>query len=114
MAHQSRSAVEGSGNVGRLDVIEFAGLLGVQSIPEVHGLLEIEPELGLSVSEPSKTEGGVRCDRTLPLYNLVHPGIRHAEPLSSVLLRDPEWNEEVLEEHLAGMGGAAVLGQTHA
>jgi hypothetical protein len=113
MANQASEVFVGLGNMSWLNVIEFAGLFGVQSIPEVNGLLEIEPELGLSVSEPSKTESGIRCHRPLPLHNFVHTGIGHAEPFSGVLLRDPEWNKEVLEEHLAGMGGAAVLGQTH-
>jgi hypothetical protein len=98
-----------SGDLSRLNVVEFAGLVRVEGVPEVNGLLEIQPELGLGAGESSETKSGVRRYRSLSLHNLVHARVRNPESLSGVLLCDAKRDQEILEEDLAGVCGPAVL-----
>jgi hypothetical protein len=99
--------------VSGLDFFEFAGLIGMDSIPEINGLLEIQPELRLGTCETSQTESSVRGHGTLSLDDFIHSGIRDAKSFRRVLLRDSERNQEILEEYLPGMCGPTVLGKTH-
>jgi hypothetical protein len=101
------------GQLNRLDVIELRCLLGMEGIPKVNGLLEVEPELRFGTGEPGEAEGGVGRDGTLSLHDFVHSRIRHAEPASRLFLGNSERNEEIFVEDLAGMRGAAMLGQKH-
>jgi hypothetical protein len=99
--------------VSRLDFFEFAGLVGMDGIPEINGLLEVQPELRLGTGETSQTESSVRGHGTLPLDDFVHSGIRDPKSLCRVLLRDSERDQEISEEDFPGMRGPTVLGKTH-
>ena len=78
--------------MGRLDVIEFTGLIGMEGIPKVNRLLEVEPKLRFGARETSETEGCVGCDRALALHDFVHARVGDTEPLSRLFLRDSERN----------------------
>ena len=98
-----------SGDVGRMDILDLGGLIRVHRVPEVDCLLEIEPELGLSAGKLTEAECGIRGHGSLPVHDLIHPGIGNSEAPRGVLLGDSKRDQKVLEEDLTWVGRTTVL-----
>lgn len=80
----------------------------MHGIPEIDGLLEVEPKLWLSVREPGKPQCRVRRDCPLSVHNLIHPWVGYPEPLSRFLLSDSQGNQEVLKKDEAWVDTLSV------
>lgn len=57
----------------------------------------------------SSTSARRHC--ALPIHDLVQSGVRHTETLRSVSLRNPKWDQEILQKHLTGCVGRRFSGK---
>ena len=80
-------------------------------MPEIPVALAVQPELWGGPEETREPKGSVGCDPTLPVYDLVDSWEGDVDPLSQLGLRHVHRLQELLEEHLAGMGRGAVFGK---
>jgi len=101
---------DGSGGHG-VDGPEGIGRVGLQSVPEIPVALAVQPELRGGPEETREPKGGVGCNPTLSVDDLVDSWEGDVDPLSQLGLGHVHRLQELLEEHLAGMGRRAVFGK---
>src|SRR3569623_1015203 len=72
--------------------------------------LQVHPELWRGAQLVGKEPRRLRSDATLPVDDFVDALNGNAELLGELRLRDLQGNEELLKEHLSGMGRDSVFG----
>ena len=81
-------------------------------MPQVPITLKIEPEVGSHPEESLQAQGCIGGHTTLAMHDLVKPRIGDAEPARSLGERKVVWLDELLQQHLTGMRGGAILWQS--
>ena len=76
---------------------------GVPLNLEVVSVLEIDPEEIRRTEVARETEGRIGRDPPVAMNDLVDPPGRYADGDSNLMLGDPEREDEVLHQHLAGV-----------
>ena len=85
----------------------FAGWGWGESV-KVPALLEVEPEVDRGFQIPGEAERRARRHAPAPVHDLVDPLVGHLDGVGESALGDAERPEELLEEHLPGMGRRAM------
>jgi hypothetical protein len=84
--------------------------VGIHGLPQVPIPLQIEPELRPGPERLAQGQGRVRANIAPAVDDLVKPGIGPAQVLGECLLGYTERLQELLEQHLAGMGRGTFVG----
>src|ERR1700736_1298322 len=80
---------------------DVIGVLGVQLIPEIHTLLEVQPKLGRCPENTCKTERRVRRNAALSVRDLAQACTRYTDPFGEIGQRDAEGVEVLTNEDFA-------------
>lgn len=106
----SRRPIDSVGD-GGFDLINFRRCIRVHGIPQIQRLLEIEPELWFGARKLPEAKCGIGGHGSLPIDDLIHPGIGDSQALRSFLLSDSKRHQKVDPQNLTGVGRATILRQ---
>ena len=107
---QATGALAGSRRPVGPDLRDGLGALRIPGHLKVVAGLKIHPELRGRLEVGRKAQGSVRAERTGAVHEPPDPVRRHARVLGKAVHRDPERDQELLVEDLAGVDRAVAAG----